>query len=251
MLRHKPFPHNTSSKGFTLIEMTLVLVIIGLIAAVITSGKDLIRDAKMRKLVSQLDKYSTAAAAFRLKYNGLPGDLENAVAFGLGDTGCTYPPPVPPAMPTHAGCNGNGDGLLTNDTQHSENINFWYHLSEAGLLPLRYDGLTVAFGQGAPETNLEGAGLYAGSLSIPKRKNIFFIGLNDDPLVTEFRITPHEAFLVDAKKDDGKPSSGKSQHYMVGSIAPLKSQCVAAGSPEEYNITNDIDTCVMYVDVGI
>ena len=62
------------NKGFTLIELSIVLVIIGLIVGGVLVGQDLIKAAEIRATVSQVEGYNSAVNTFRLKYNGLPGD---------------------------------------------------------------------------------------------------------------------------------------------------------------------------------
>ncbi len=71
--------------GFTLIELSIVLVIIGLIIGGVLVGKDLIKAAEIRSTIGQYEKYKTAVNTFKLKYSGLPGDLlsTNALSFGL------------------------------------------------------------------------------------------------------------------------------------------------------------------------
>lgn len=66
--------------GFTLVELAIVLVIIGLIVGGVLAGSDLIKAATIRSGVNQVNQYNTAALAFQNKYNGLPGDLANATA---------------------------------------------------------------------------------------------------------------------------------------------------------------------------
>ena len=73
--------------GFTLIELSIVLVIIGLIIGGILVGKDLIVAAANRAYISQLEKYNTATNAFKLKYGCLPGDCAIATKIGLQDDG--------------------------------------------------------------------------------------------------------------------------------------------------------------------
>src|ERR1700691_433072 len=86
-----------SQSGFTLIELSIVLVIIGLIVGGVLVGQDLIRAAEVRAQISQIEKYNTAVNTFRDKYNALPGDL---------------PPTVPTqfGFAARAGTAGRGDG---------------------------------------------------------------------------------------------------------------------------------------------
>jgi len=128
-----------SNSGFTLIELSIVMVIIGLVIGGVLVGQDLIGSAKNRSYVSQLVSYNSAVNAFKLKYNCLPGDCANATDYGLTSNG-----------------NGNGyiDGLLTeaswssasgsinsSDTFVSVYLLFgleanytWVHLRQAGFI---------------------------------------------------------------------------------------------------------------------
>ena len=69
--------------GFTLIELSVVLVIIGLIVGGVLVGQDLIRAATLQAQITQIQKFNTAANTFRLKFNALPGDVANAGNLGL------------------------------------------------------------------------------------------------------------------------------------------------------------------------
>ena len=73
-----------SQQGFTLIELSIVLVIIGLIVGGVLVGRDMIQAATIRAQVAQIEKYNAAVNTFRLKYNGLPGDMLPAVAATFG-----------------------------------------------------------------------------------------------------------------------------------------------------------------------
>ena len=74
-----------SQAGFTLVELAIVLVIIGLIVGGVLVGQDLIKAATVRSTVTDIEKYNGAVTTFRSKYNGLPGDLlaSKAVEFQL------------------------------------------------------------------------------------------------------------------------------------------------------------------------
>ena len=126
------------SGGFTLIEMSMVLVIIALIIGGILTGQEMIRAGEVRATLSQMDKYSAAAFAFKAKYNCVPGDCAKAVAFGLGQAG-------------GPGDNGDGNGQVYSfpwviaggqETLQKEFLNFWYHLSKAGLIEGTFNGYT-------------------------------------------------------------------------------------------------------------
>ena len=67
--------------GFSLLELSIVLVILGLLAGGVLSGKSLIRAAELRTIGTERDRFRTAMYAFRDKYFMLPGDISNATSF--------------------------------------------------------------------------------------------------------------------------------------------------------------------------
>ena len=128
--------NNNRKSGFTLIELSIVLVIIGLIIGGVLVGQDLINAATIRAQISQIEKYNTAVRAFELKYGYLPGDMPataaNAYGFWAGDGA--------------VGCNGasrgtrDGNGLIeliVNAVEYSDGQNepslFWDDLGNNAL----------------------------------------------------------------------------------------------------------------------
>ena len=67
--------------AFTLVELSIVLVIIGLIIGGVMVGQDLINAAKIRQQITQLEQIETQINTFKVKYNCLPGDCANATDF--------------------------------------------------------------------------------------------------------------------------------------------------------------------------
>src|ERR1700691_4838931 len=90
-----------SQSGFTLIELSIVLVIIGLVVGGVLVGQDLIRAAEVRATISQIEKYNTAARTFYGKYGYLPGDIKDPDASNFGFQ----------ARGTHEG-QGDGNGII-------------------------------------------------------------------------------------------------------------------------------------------
>src|ERR1700735_2843794 len=80
-----PLPDKYAIKsGFTLIELSIVLVIIGLIVGGILTGQSLIDAAAQREQIAQIEKYNTAVRTFQGKYGYLPGDIPNPYASNFG-----------------------------------------------------------------------------------------------------------------------------------------------------------------------
>lgn len=83
-----PNPSHTTRSGFTLIELSIVITIIGLLAAGILIARDMVRSAEIRADVSEAEKINTAITMFRTKFNCLPGDCAKATSyFGTGING--------------------------------------------------------------------------------------------------------------------------------------------------------------------
>lgn len=117
------------NSAFTLIELSIVLVIVGLLISGIVVGRDMIRNAETRRIISDIEKVQSSVNTFRVKYNCLPGDCPKAVGFGLGTSG-------------GVGDNGNGNGVIYYDDSWNiyESANMWYHLARANLIPGNFRG---------------------------------------------------------------------------------------------------------------
>lgn len=252
--------------GFTLIEMSIVLAIVGLLAGAILVGRDLIQAAALRNVVAQLERYDTAITAFKLKHDCLPGDCAHASTFGLSDNSCpadyfTCSPEAPEQF-AHAGCDGNGNGSL--DTLNiaivyelycPEYLNVWHHLSRAGLIEGQYDGRTFAaspfssffrvpkYGVSAPRTALRDVGIIMATLA-GRPGTYFLLGLSDaGDGVRPDRLYSAEAYHVDSKLDDGLPQSGK----VLGGSIESGGACTIPGPPRAYNVPDASGRCAIYV----
>ena len=105
--------------GFTLIEIAIVLVIIGLLLGGVLKGQELITSARVRNIITQQDGIKAAFYGFQDRYRAMPGDYAQAMANITG-----------------AGANGDGDGQIeiAGAITAREDILVWDHLSHAGFL---------------------------------------------------------------------------------------------------------------------
>jgi prepilin-type N-terminal cleavage/methylation domain-containing protein len=117
---------NAKKYGFTLVELAIVLVIIGLIVGGVLVGRDLIHNAELRNIANQEQKFVVAVHTFHLKYGGLPGDITNATSYWSTAT------------------NGDGNGQVgsysSSDPSAPESFFFWQELANAGLIEGNYSG---------------------------------------------------------------------------------------------------------------
>ena len=112
--------------GFTLVELSIVLIIIGLVVAGVVGGQALVRQAKLKGINADINSFIVASESFRQQYNSFPGDLTNMKSYfsTCTDSGGNT-------------CNGDGDARIDNggdDLAPYEDIRFWQHLSLAGFL---------------------------------------------------------------------------------------------------------------------
>lgn len=229
---HAPTP---AESGFTLLELSIVLVIIALIAGGILAGKELIHIATLRSQIKQVEQFTLAYNLFKGKYKCIPGDCANANDFFSGAD------------------NGNGNEKLENsyiylgslddstdgnfDLEQSE---FFEQLKDAELISTDYS--TVQRGYPAvslsPLQGFTAASTFNPEAMLPPYNNsytpqsktyfgqgmwkiglYFAVGDPDAPWGwqndTHGIFTPMDTYYMDLKMDDGNPQTGK---FLGGTI---------------------------------
>jgi prepilin-type N-terminal cleavage/methylation domain-containing protein len=94
--------------AFSLVELSVVLVILGLLTGGVLTGQSLIRASQLNRVIADLDKYKTAIYIFEDKYFSFPGDMTNATQFW----GVAHATPATCKITASTGketCNGDGD----------------------------------------------------------------------------------------------------------------------------------------------
>ncbi len=224
------------NKGFTLVEMAIVLSIIGAIISVVVAGDAIIKNAKLRSVISDLDKYKMAVSQFKEKFHFYPGDFKFATNyFGTKNRG-----------------NGDGNWRITGDD--TEILYTWQHLYLAGFIDSNLSG----FSDGSP--------IFKPGINVPSSKiqnNYFLIrsdvilskdgtfieytknSTNNQPYAGSF--TPEDASYIDEKLDDKIASSGNI-YAIEGKDSALNS-CTTSenlsdlNKVKEYNLINKATDC--------
>lgn len=260
------------SAGFTLIELSIVLVIIGLVVGGLLMGNEMIEAARLRAQIKQAEEYGTAIAAFKNKYGNLPGDLSLAQCqqFGFVNTGT--------ACAGHnandVDNNGQIEGTVANlDTgRGSPAIYLWggvravfSHLTQASLIPGKYiENTNIAYGDGESYPAMamnKGYGLWVTSM---EDRAWLYLGMTksqvgaSSPEIINFStkgvMTPQQAYSLDAKLDNGIPASGKVRAYYPPSayhfLPDLRAnKCSLDTAGAAYNLTDSTEQCRLMIQL--
>lgn len=202
-MTHKSLIKKKSQAGFTLVELAIVMIIIGLLIGGVLKGQELIGNAEIAATSSQVEAFNAATTTFRDIYDGMPGDLANAIVRvpNCGDGNCV---------------NGGGNGFVDDVapgaamTDDSENEQYWVHLHFADLL-----GGIDPLGTIYPDAEVDGSftmGYHGGGV----------LGANDGAFRGHYAtivaapgaaaagnvITASQAARLDRKLDDGISNTG-------------------------------------------
>lgn len=161
-----------NQSGFTLIEIAIVLVIIGLLLSGVLKGQELINSAKVKNIAADFKNIPVFIYGYQDKFRALPGD---DATIGTGNTHVTGASPCSPAAVGKCAV-GNGiiDGAWNTHAITDESYLFWQHVRLTGLAP----GVTVipgtpAIGDGYFPTNAVG-----GEIGIQSNVNFTTIATN-------------------------------------------------------------------------
>lgn len=216
--------------GFTLIEIAIVLVIIGLLLGGVLKGQELITSARVRNLISQQDGIKAAYFGFQDRYRALPGDYPGAQAnANIPNVGATL--------------GGNGDGLIAATAAANEPTLAWMHLSHAGFLSGNY---TMAAALEAASAANSPSNPYNALLQIIHDNNYGIV--TGDPAAsirpnvkTGNQIPVDILTEMDRKVDDANAGRGtfRFSAYQGAGVAPTAANCFTAATGVWLTTTNE------------
>jgi len=211
--------------GFTLIEMVIVLVIVGLLLGSVLKGQELIVGGRVRHLIAQQEGIRAAFFGFQDRFRALPGDFSSAhrALRCAGAAGCL---------------NGNGNGIVESGaasvlvagvaSEVHEELLVWMHLASAGFMSGSY---TMSAGESAPsDTNspknayniflrLAFDGQFADTAPVPPSRH---------NLKTGSQIPVEVVGELDRKIDDGNGLRGTFRYSTYQGNAPAAPPAPAA-----------------------
>lgn len=193
--------------GFSLIELSFVMIIIGIIMAAVFKGQDLLETARLQSCVSDLNRYRLAIMTYYNQFNQLPGNDINAKNhFGNSAT------------------NGDGKGLI----QTAEQEHVWKHLHMAGLAD-----------SGTPPAARIGGTISTMSDPIPTLKGNFLI-LSKTPGTLAPVLTPQQAMILKSKAGETKANEGNIR--VIEGSGITAGNCTRDG---EFNLGIKTPACVI------
>ncbi|MBF0560459.1 MAG: prepilin-type N-terminal cleavage/methylation domain-containing protein [Alphaproteobacteria bacterium] len=247
-----------SQRGFTLIEMAIVLVIIGLLLGAVLKGQQMVENTRVIATAADFNNIRAAANTFHDRYQTRPGDFNNATK----QLPTNQYPTIAPVI-----ADGDGNGIIGADmganlgaaiSYPTENTQFWMHLRVAGLLGKpRQTGISsnalneaaAVYGQLMPSGRFGGGfhvlygndntGRYTHWLRLAAGGDIgtSILGTNATLAATP-ALTANEAYALDLKMDDGNPFTGSVQ--AGNTVKAGAGGCVSTTTPVSYLQTDDI-----------
>lgn len=195
-------------EGFSLVELAIVLIIIGLIVGGVLKGQDLIESARVNSINTQLNEIRVASSTFFTRYDAMPGDLPQNAEGLIGNGWATA------GVATSTGVRGDGrvEGDRLSGTATEATL-FWQHVRAAGLM----GGITtVAAGTLTPAQGVQSrmAGMYTVQWATANNIPAHWIQLGaaaaaGTPTTNDIaNLTPAQIRGLDVKGDDGNPTSG-------------------------------------------
>lgn len=250
--------HDRSQAGFTLVELAIVMIIIGLLIGGILKGQELIANAQVTSSASQIKAIEAALTTFRDSYDAVPGDiasprtrLPNCTASPCNIASTTSNNRITQTPAAAAGSPA---------TAANENTRFWTHLAAADLIGgLDYTSVTLTWGAAVPAAEIGGGFTvgYAGVIGdlvgsgAATINSGHYLALKNNAATavaadnTNAALRPTQAARIDRKLDDGVADAG-SVLAAGGEGATAGTHCFNGAA---YNENDGASICKLYARI--
>jgi len=203
--------------GFTLIELAIVLVIIGLLLGGVLKGQELINSAKAKSIASDFKNAQIFIYGYQDKFRALPGDDAGVVAH-VGNTA---------TLATTGGAGAVGDARIGGDwdsaTLTDESALFWQHVRLAGLATGPTD---------TGDANYLPRNSDNGRIGVQSMTDFDTItGMTGLYVVCSENIAGRLVKQIDINMDDGNTETGSLRAVVAGTPAPVETTAIAEGDP--------------------
>jgi prepilin-type N-terminal cleavage/methylation domain-containing protein len=214
------FKGRSSQQGFTLVEIAVVLVIIGLLLGAILKGQELIANSRVKNAINDFNSVKAANYGYQDRYKALPGDdgpLATLQARGTAWAGITV--------------GGNSDGTIAATVNPfaapaGEHLGFWQQLRAAGFLT----GNPAAVGLAAlPQNAFSGI---TGLAALTAQMNNF-----NTTVICMSQVPGKAATALDNQLDDGNPATGNVRATLQAAAANTAPGVAAASYSEDQRYT--------------
>lgn len=228
---------SSKKSAFSLIELSIVLIVIGLLIAGITGGASLIKSSELRSVMSEARGYSVSVNAFYSQFNALPGDYSTAVG----------------SQSSYFGDNDGKIEFANVDTIDAESNVAWYALKQIGAIAdnLEFKAVSSALspGDNFPSSKIKSSGWIFSY--IDNQNTVVLTGpinagtaaTNEANNIATPSLIPSDALAIDTKIDDGIANTGKVRGSIINSTT-----CYNSGT---YVIGGTDKTCALSYQVDV
>ena len=270
------FPQYSKRSGFTLVELAIVLVIVGLLIGGILVAQSMISTAKINSQVRQFQQFDTAVANFITRYNAAPGDYAGLYSASELSTYVDYAQKATDNGYIDFRCyDGVWSGYAPNGyDEYSEAAWFWVSLQRG--VGFKQDGATFTAIPNATSFNISSSVRNGPKSAISDKASLVAIstyytwpsetiaayvlanysGLktSDNSFTTAANpvITPSQAMGIDKKMDDGRPATGMIRPWNYSSVIDYLGwyvDGVFCSNGTIYNASDSTDVCALTVQI--